>query len=266
MSIQDIKIFFQKKKYKHLTREQNVLVFFGIIFFVFVMRLFYLQVVQASYYWEKLYDSHFKSTIIEPERGNIYLTTKGWKYERLTESVYMFDLAIDPTLIWQWKKQDLIDKLAPILYEHFCVLNWSIKVTPDQCASNLARFNKKQIDIQSQLEWPSVSNSDFSTWLVIDQDWAIDLIKQTLDETIVAGYRPKNYISNFEEQIIIDLEKENFEWIEIEENDVYLNPNTFDKSQIDKIVKFFKIKKLEKFDKAFWEKKANKKLPKEWFM
>jgi len=63
------------KKYK-LTKYQKLLLFFGFLMLILLFRLFYLQVLAHSKYYNLLISQHFRVSELLPERGNIYLEDK----------------------------------------------------------------------------------------------------------------------------------------------------------------------------------------------
>jgi len=71
------------------TRSKFLLGFIAAVMAVFVVRLFYLQVIQHSYYVDKAYQTQVSKLTIVPERGKIYaMDGKGTVPLVLNETVY----------------------------------------------------------------------------------------------------------------------------------------------------------------------------------
>ena len=105
---------------KHLTvtKELYLLFFFGLLFFILVLRLFFLQVVFHSYYDTTLNTQHVSETSLKAKRGNIYADDKAQKHIQLTDNVSLYNVYVDPKFVWD--KEKFISLLTPIVYRHLC--------------------------------------------------------------------------------------------------------------------------------------------------
>lgn len=214
---------------RKITRDAQLLWILSFLFIVLVIRLFYLQVIQARTYSDILTAQHFNKVDIKARRGNIYMTDTSSKAIALTQNVEVYNLFIDPKFIWD--KPKVIDIIAPVLYTHLCEKNGLNEVNKLGCIQNIERFAQIQI-----LPSPKVvfytreelgENYGSSTGITlmqqeiveenstIDQervkimdafsgDQAMNLIKSTLDNKISIGVKEKNYVGYFENDRFLD--------------------------------------------------------------
>jgi cell division protein FtsI/penicillin-binding protein 2 len=105
-----------KKKFKN--KEFVLGIFFGILLLVIVARLFFLQILEASYYKKLLFFQHYKMYLLSPQRGNIYIENQTGNKIALTQNVSLFDIFVDPKFIPD--KQKFIDIITPYIYKHLC--------------------------------------------------------------------------------------------------------------------------------------------------
>jgi len=54
--------------YRQLTREFNLLVFFGVLFLIIILRLAFIQLIQADYYDGLLSNQHISQSNLTAER------------------------------------------------------------------------------------------------------------------------------------------------------------------------------------------------------
>jgi len=118
------------------TREVQLMTFFFLLFAILVIRLFYLQVIQHSFYDTTLSVQHTRSTSVKANRGDIYAVDKTGQPVKLTENLSLYDVALDPKLVGISTggvslKARLIELLTPVVYKHLCVINGMEQVTPE---------------------------------------------------------------------------------------------------------------------------------------
>ncbi|MDR0369335.1 MAG: hypothetical protein LBH96_02070 [Candidatus Peribacteria bacterium] len=83
----------------NFTREVQLMTLFFFLFFIIIVRLFYLQVVQHSFYDATLSAQHTRSTSVKANRGDIYAVDKTGQPVKLTENLSLYDVALDPKLV-----------------------------------------------------------------------------------------------------------------------------------------------------------------------
>lgn len=187
-------------------REFFLFLFFVCCFIVVFARIFYLQVVKASYYDGRLTSQHFSESELLAERGHIYVQDKSNKPIQLTENITLYTVFVDPELIAD--KKNFIELMTPVVYAHLCVINGF--TTPDQyqCVENVQNFTRTSLlpsppsifyygsgtystgsqDVLIQ-EYETQVGSVLSEY---DQEQLYALISQRLDDRIQKGYREYN--------------------------------------------------------------------------
>lgn len=228
-------------KYVKVTRDFYLLCFFGFLFLLLILRLFYLQVVQHSYYDTLLNQQHVSETSLIAKRGNIFADDKAEKHIQLTDNISMYNVFVDPKFVWN--KDKFIDTIIPVVYKHFCELYGMQEVTKLQCVKNIQQFTQTQI-IPPEPQFFYYGSGIVSSWfLTYDQTWydlqlqqilswftkttAFGLIKTRLNQMIYIGIKPKNYLGFFANtNFLADLAKLNLDYIDIQStNYVYIVPN-----------------------------------------
>jgi hypothetical protein len=58
------------------SKEMQLIAFFCFLFFVIILRLFQLQVIEYDEYNALLSKQHYRESLLKPERGNIYALDK----------------------------------------------------------------------------------------------------------------------------------------------------------------------------------------------
>lgn len=240
---------------------------FGAMFFVIVIRLFYLQVIQHNNYNDELIKQSTSLASINAERWDIYALDKTWQPVKLTENINLYDIALDPREIWKdgnWNlmKERFIELISPIVYKHLCVIHWMENVSKEECIANIEAFSNiellpKQPEFfyfwkEYNAEWLEIpiisqeySTFDFNAYnerrqKVIDEfskDKAMEIIKNRLEEKIKIWIKEKNYVGYYtDEDFLEDLKKQNFSFVSIEANFyVYIIPKEPSSSR-DKIL------------------------------
>ncbi len=245
--------FFGKIK---ITKEVKLFFFFWFLFFIILARLFYLQVVMASYYENILSSQHFSESLLKANRWHVFVLDKAGKALKLTENIDFFNVFVDPKYVND--KAKFIEVLSPIIYKHYCEINTTSKPSKIQCIKNIEKFSQTKIlpeepeifykgsgnidgTINMQLTgwWLSGINqyiynrdpyytqkSQISSGYMVQFNSAVnlfttakalELIKKKMDEMIVIWYRQKNYLGFFENTVFLDeLKALNLPYISIE--------------------------------------------------
>jgi cell division protein FtsI/penicillin-binding protein 2 len=204
------------------TREFGLIVFFFGLLWILVIRLFYVEVVQARYYRWILSKQHSSRVDITAKRGNIFAYDNAGKPISLATNADIYTMFVDPKFVWDAKR--VADILTPELYTHLCVTYGLESVTPLWCIQNIEQYTKTTIlprlkvlyysDIQGQsgdialVTWWLLENQ-----VIIDQENA-DIRKQR--EDIIATFTREDAVSRIRQQIILQLtpqqKTQNFLW------------------------------------------------------
>jgi len=223
-----------------VTREFYLLVFFGFLFFILFLRLFWLQIFNHNYYEDLLSRQHVSQSFLKAKRGNIYAYDKSGKPVQLTENITMYNIFVDPKFVWD--KPRFIELLTPVIYSHLCEMYWMKQITKENCIKNLEIYAKKDI-LPKEPEFFYYWSGIVTTWYreynrtgyydQIEQvlTWftkqiAYWLIRDQLDKMIQPWIRTKNYLWFFTNQAFLqELESKNLDYISIEsDNYVYIIP------------------------------------------
>lgn len=199
-----------------------------------------MQVLNHSYYDTLLNQQHVSETSLKAKRWNIFADDKASKHIQLTDNITLYNIFVDPKFIWD--KEKFVDLLTPIIYQHFCALYGMEEVTPLQCIQHLEIFAKKQI-LPIAPAFFYYGSGIVSTWYsTYDSSWynaqiqnilsgfstgiAYGLIKDTLNQSIYIGIKPKNYLGFFANpDFLRDLKNLNLDYIDIQStNYVYVIP------------------------------------------
>lgn len=132
------------------TRERQLMVFFLGLFFVVIIRLFQLQILDHEKYASALINQHTKTTSVLAERGDIYAKDQAGNAVKLTENISLYDVAIDPTMIGYNEqnllmKDRLIELLTPVVYKHLCQIYQMGNPTPEECIQHIESFTNQEI-------------------------------------------------------------------------------------------------------------------------
>ncbi len=193
--------------FKKLPRETSLLLFFGFLFFLLLSRLFFLQIVQGKTYSDDLLDQHFTRSSLEADRWNIFVTDKSGENIKLTENVELYTVFIDPRYILD--KENVIEELVPIMYEHLCEFNGLDDPTQLQCLQNLEEFTRRTILPKQDIVFYT---EDAEVGTEADEDISLQVIENT---------------AAYEEELALILEEYNKEFI-LEE----IYDSLYDKIQI----------------------------------
>lgn len=227
-----------RNRFKKVHKEYKILWFFFFLILILLLRLFRLQVVKADYYEKVLFSQHFTKSLLKAKRWNIYITDKSNKAKALTENIEFYRIYIDPKFVKN--KPKLIENLTPLVYEHFCELNWLEKPTKEECIKNIEKFTNQKIlpdedkilSISWDLEEKVVITPEM---LRIERQKILEafsgtqwkeLISKQLNEIIKTGLREKNYLGFFDnDKILTQFKEKNFEFAEIVWNYIYIIPS-----------------------------------------
>ena len=233
----------------NFTKEVQLISLFWIMFFVIIVRLFYLQIIQHNNYNAELMKQSTSLASINAERWDIYALDKTGQPVKLTENINLYDIALDPREIWQdssWRfmKDRFIELISPIVYKHLCIIHWMENVNKEDCIKNIESFaNIELLPKQPEFfyfwkeydyEWnevPIISNEylnfDFDNYnerkeKVINefsQENAMNIIKDRLNDKIKIWIKEKNYVWYYtNEDFLQALKDQKFSFISIEAN------------------------------------------------
>lgn len=165
-----------------------------------ILKLFEFTVINWEYY-KGLADRQQLSKTEEPTpRWNIYSNNKEWN--TLASSVYLYDLAIDPSL--DWDKEMLASFLTDVVFQDICYL----KKAAD-CRKDLTSF-------MGVLNLP-----DFS----MTKDYLVDKIYSKIIKEVSRTKLTSVLIkSNLTPENIFDIERRNITWLYITGTSLYVNP------------------------------------------
>ena len=251
------------------TTELWVLLWFSLLFFILVVRLFSVQVINHKKYSDILNKQHTTQSSLEADRGSIYVYDKSSNSVKLTENISMYNIYVDPKFIDKWR---LIDLITPIVYEHLCVLNGMDYVEKLDCVKNIQSFTLKDLlpeapeffymwsgivsDWYYNYDWTWYNEQiqsildNFTTWS------AETLIKNWLDKKIQVWIKEQNYLWFFSnEDFIYDLRELDLPFLEIKYNNyVYVIPSKVsniskDSAKLNAILKkyWYSYSNLEKY-------------------
>jgi len=203
-----------------------------------------LQIIKANYYEQELWKQHVSEAYLRADRWHIFLMDKSDKPVQLTENLMLYDVFVDPKLIWDLvdDKAKFIDILTPLVYSHLCEINGMDKVDKEWCVQNIEQFTRKDLlptppeffYYGSGLRSQGIDNYDWTgfyqqKWDIINNftTWAAEsLIKTRLDQRIYIGINPSNYLwffSNY--KFISELRSLDLPYIKISYgNYVYIEP------------------------------------------
>lgn len=135
----------------------------GMMFFVILMRLFWLQVVTSFTYEGQLIKQHFTTQDIKADRGNIYVMDDAGQPMQLTESVDLYTISIDPKYVFH--KEKVIDILSPFIYQHYCSLRGTAAPTTLECMQWLESFTKEDILPPTKHQFFVIQPDNVWVWL-----------------------------------------------------------------------------------------------------
>lgn len=202
-----------------ITREAQLLRILSCLFGILILRLFYLQIIEARSYSDLLTVQHFNKIDIKAKRGNIFLTDASNKSIALTQNIEVYNLFIDPKFVRD--KPRVIEILSPIIYSHLCEKNGLEEVDKLGCITNIERFaqiqilpaaktvfytegelgenfgNQTGIALRQQeivQENSAIDQERIKIMAAFSGEQAMSMIKATLESKISVGVKQKNYL------------------------------------------------------------------------
>ncbi len=214
--VSHIRMSFGKGKY--VNREFSILLFFGFLFLILILRLAYIQLVQADHYDRLLSSQHISRSNLRAERGHILLSDKSWQPIQLTENITLYNIFVDPAFVWN--KSRFIELLTPVIYHHLCVVNGMNVVDDENCVKNIERFTQNRLLPEKPTFYYYGSGIFTPEWEVFDYEsyemqyasvlsWfttgqAYQLIQSRLDQRIQIGIKQRNYVGYFSDENFLD--------------------------------------------------------------
>lgn len=173
-----------------------------------------MQIVDGWYWQEQLLTQHYTRSELKAKRGQIFVMDRSKNAIQLTDNIDYFTLFIDPKFVLD--KPALLQKLTPILYEHFCVTYWVELVTAQSCMENLEKFTRQDLIPDEFWQFVSsweylyyVASGDYTTQIAsiiaeFTPERAVGLIQQRLDQLIQPGIKELNYIWFSEDPLLLE--------------------------------------------------------------
>ena len=268
------------------SKETQLIAFFCFLFFIIILRLFQLQILEYEEYNTLLSKLHYRESLLTPERGNIYALDKGWHPVKLTENITLYDLAIDPRELDGIisgsnipMKNRFIEIVAPVLYKHLCEVNGMNPVNKTDCIKNIELFagvnllpkKPELFYFWSGMESPEYQSFNFEEYeknfgKTVDQftkEKAFELIKTKLDQKIKIWIKTQNYLWYFTEpKFLEELAQKQLPYVHIiADHYIYLEPSTMiDPSLAQATIEGL----LKKWKYPIWSQFDNLFKPQEW--
>lgn len=223
-----------------INKDFYLLCFFSFLFFIILIRLFFVQIINHKNYEDLLSSQQINESILEAERWNIFADDKSEKHIQLTDNITMYNIIVDPKFIWNKKR--FIELLTPIVYQHFCQIYWMKEVWKIDCIKNIEKFTNKEL-LPKEPEFFYYWSGIVSSWyLSFDWTWhnnqinnilswfskdiAYWMIQSALDQKIYIWIKKRNYLWFFSNTSFLeDLKKLDLPYIDIQYNNyVYIIP------------------------------------------
>lgn len=223
-----------------VNKEFYLLCFFWFLFFIILIRLFFVQIINHKNYEDLLSSQQVNESILEANRWNIFADDKSEKHIQLTENITMYNVIVDPKFIRNKKR--FIELLTPIVYQHFCQIYWMKEVWKIDCIRNIEKFTTKDL-LPKEPEFFYYWSGIVSSWyLSFDWTWynnqvnnilswfskeiAYWMIESALDQKIYIWIKKRNYLWFFSNTAFLeDLKKLDLPYIDIQYNNyVYIIP------------------------------------------
>ena len=239
------------------TKEWQIVVIFMFLLWILLIRVFYIQIIQWSYYQWLLSKNHNLSKTTSAIRWNIYVSDASQIQPlKLTENVTLFNVFVDPSLVYD--KNRLVNIIKPLVYIHLCQTNWFDTVDKETCVKNLETFTKKSLlPLAPTLFYYGdgvISGSSVGSWSRENFDWTgYDMkyqevlsgftrvkieeeITQRLQDMIVIGDKKYNYLWYYSDPwLLADLRALKRDYIYIYNNNyVFIEPKVLKESGLNK--------------------------------
>lgn len=199
-------------------RERPIVLIFGFLIVVLLLRLFILQVVDAKDYDAKLLSNHESVSNLKAQRGHIYVTDRSGAGWALTENITLYNVFVDPKFVKD--KERLISIMTPLVYLHLCQINGFEKTTREECVRNVESFTKKDILPKApqvmyygsgiistgydSFDWTGYDLSFQKTISGFTSGQATTMISEKLHDLIRIGERKYNYVGYFTDKVLLD--------------------------------------------------------------
>lgn len=189
-------------------KKIHFIVWFFLIFFsVIVMNLFSYTVFNYDFYQELADNQQIWKVTLPVNRWTIY---SWWKTVFWT-SLNLYDLAIDPQIIWD--KEKLSNFLTDIVYNELCENQKTSK-----CESNLAKFIKV-------LEVPDFTNDEEFIKKFVQERINSKIYKTKIESVLISTELTEDKINK-----IANL---GISWTYLNNSNLYINPEEFNNSNLN---------------------------------
>lgn len=228
-----LKIFDKISNYfSQIPREKIVYSFFWVLLLAVVYNLFELTVLNHNYY-KNLADRQQTSQIKTPtSRWNIYSSNEKWKV--LATSVYLNDLAIDPSM--NWNKTKLWNFLTDVVYTEICYLknSWD-------CKKSLQRF-------LWVLEIPNFK---------YNEKYLKEIIGQKIFERISRENVTSVFLSDsLTPEQAFEIERKQVKWVYVNGSNLYVNPEELSNHiETANYLKSYTDYELDRLKTLIWKRK-----------
>jgi cell division protein FtsI/penicillin-binding protein 2 len=183
--------------FKHQHKEYRLMWVLGMMFFIILMRLFWLQVITSFTYEDQLIKQHFTTQNIKAQRGDIYVTDDSGQPIQLTESVDLYTVSIDPKFVKY--KEKVIEILTPFIYQHLCELHGTSIPTKLQCIQSLESFTQTDILPPTKHQFFVISKGTGTTLNPTNEEVSGQVINTLTVNTISEESMIGTGISSFDE-------------------------------------------------------------------
>jgi len=215
--LKNIKVSYKIKKLLSRWNRIHTIVLFFVLFFLTIVKTLFSYTVMNYEYYNWLADSQQIWKVTVPV--NRWTIMSGWdKQTVLGTSLHLYDLAVDPQIIWD--KEKLSNFLVDIVYNESCLNKSDIL-----CKTNITKY-LKVLEIDNYQ-----SDEKFI------KDLLKDRIVDKLIQTKVTSVLIEKELSSDE---ITQIKNLNISWLYPWEKYLYVNPEEFDNND-DNIKKLSKI-------------------------
>lgn len=234
------------------TKEWTVVLIFWLLFFLLLVKIISLQLINNNTYNSILEQTHSLFGTVEARRGNIYVNDASQqKPIKLTENVTLYNIFVDPAFVKE--KDRFIDIVTPLIYTHLCQMNGFATIDHEWCVKNLEQFTKEsylpiaptvvyygQGISSGNVEWFDYTGYNIAYANVLSgftQSKIEDTINQRLHDMIVIGERKYNYLWYYSDVgLINDLKTLHRPYIYIYNNNyVFIEPKALNGSDTQAI-------------------------------
>lgn len=189
-----------KHFFSRFEREHYIYVFFFIFGFFIVLELFSFTVINHEYYKDLALKQQTSAKKEPVSRWNIYSSNDTWKI--LATSVYLNDLAIDPSI--NWNKDKLKSFLVDVVYRELCYLQ-----SLNDCKKWLQRF-------LWVLELPDFRMNEIYLKNKIQEKVSEKISRKKVTSVLI--------FDNLTNEEAFEIEKINLAWVYVSWVNVFVNP------------------------------------------